>query len=464
MQVFSFRRIKLPTNTHLSLQELAVQQGITEQQLKDLSQMALELAKAKGADQAEVWCYNTVGNSIDVRQGELEVLEFNQDSHLGLNLYFSQKKGTVSINDLTESAVRKGIDAACDIARFTEKDEYSGLADRALMAKEFKDLKLDHPSDLSIADMVDMAVLCEAAALEHPQIKQSEGASFYSHRSVSIYTNSHQFMGVNRTTRYSLSNAVIAESEQRMVKDNWYSMARCVGDMEDPSAVGSHAAKRVIKKLKRGKIQSGNYTVVFTPEMSRTVWGHMLAALKGSVLYQKSSFLLDKKEQIILPDFVNIIEDPFIEKGFGSSNYDSDGVATYKRDIVVEGTLKDYFLSSYSARKLAMKPTASAGGIHNIIVGDTGISLQSLLKQVGTGLLVTELMGQGVNLVTGNYSRGASGFWVENGEIQYYVQEITIAGNLTDMLKNLIAIADNIDTRSSIITGSIAIEGMTIAS
>ncbi|MHC9509852.1 metalloprotease PmbA [Kangiella sp. M94] len=448
---------------HLTLSQIAEQQAATEQQLRLMVQIALQQAAEAGAEQSEIWCYNTVGNSIEVRQGELETLEFNQDSHFGINVYFDQRKGTVSINDLTEAAVHKGVQAACEIASFTEPDPYSGLVDKALMATESKDLQLDHPNELTIPQMVESARQCEAAALADARIKQSEGASSYSHRSVSLYANSHGFIGTNHTTRFSLSNSVIAETDNGMIRDGYYTIGRDVDDLLASETVGEKAANRVISKLKQGKMPSGNYPVIFTAELARGLWSHMLSALKGAALYQRASFLLDKKDQLILPEFVQIEEDPFILKGFGSGNYDSDGVATKRRDIVVDGVLKDYFLSGYSARRLGLQTTGNAGGIHNIIVKSSDISLQDMMQQLGSGLLLTEVMGQGVNTVTGNYSRGASGFWFENGEIQFFAQELTIAGNLEQMLKNIVAISNDVDKRSSILTGSVAIKEMMVA-
>lgn len=455
----------MASDKHLTLNQIADQQAATEQQLRLMVQIALQQAAEAGAAQSEIWCYNTVGNSIEVRQGELETLEFNQDSHFGINVYFGQSKGTVSINDLTEAAVHKGVLAACEIAEFTEPDPYSGLADKALMATEFRNLQLDHPNDLTIPQMVEMAKQCEATALADSRIKQSEGTSNYSHRSVSLYANSHGFIGTNHTTRFSLSNSVIAETKQGMIRDGYYTIGRDVADLLAPDVVGEQAASRVISKQKQGKIPSGNYPVIFSAELARGLWSHMLSALKGAALYQRASFLLDKKGQLILPEFVQIEEDPFIAKGFGSGNYDSDGVATKRRDIVANGVLKDYFLSSYSARRLGMQTTGNAGGIHNVIINSLeDISLQDMMSQLGTGLLLTEVMGQGVNTVTGNYSRGASGFWFEDGDIQFFAQELTIAGNLEQMLKNIVAIANDVDKRSSILTGSVAIEGMMVAS
>ncbi len=447
----------------LTLAQLVEQQKAIKNKYQDLMSQALAEAKKLGAEQTEIWCYNTAGNSIEVRNQELETLEFNQDSHLSLNLYFNQRKGSASINDLTQEGIAKGVQAAADIARFTEKDPYAGLADANRLATEFPDLSLSHPSNKSISDLVAVAKQAEASALKHTKIKQSEGAGFYAHSSVSLYTNSHGFFATKNTTRFSLSATMIADSESGMQRDSYYSVSRDFSDLMSPEVIGDKVSERLLGRLHQGKASSGTFPVIFTPETARGIWSHMLSALKGGVLYQKSSFLLDKKGQKILPEFVQIQEDPFIAKGFGSSCYDSEGVATYQRDIVTDGVLQDYFLSSYSARRLGLQSTASAGGIHNILVTSQAVKQEELIKQLGTGLLVTEVMGQGVNIVTGNYSRGASGYWFENGETKYFVQGITIAGNLADMLNNIIAIADDVDQRSSILSGSVAIDGLTIA-
>lgn len=447
----------------LTLSQIAKQQSATSDLMQSIADRVLSEATKLGAEQAEVWSYNTIGNSLEVRNGQLETLEFNQDSHLGINVYFKQRKGTVSINDLTESAALKGLEAACNIARYTEPDPYAGLVAADRMATEFKDLSLDHPFDMDLKDMLQVAQNTESSALQHKYIKQSEGANFYSHRSLSSYANSHGFRGLNQTTRYSLSNVLIGETDKGMLRDGYYTLGRDFSDLLQPERVGQLAAERIEKKLTQGSCRSGQYPVVFSPEVARGLWSHLLGALKGGALYQRSSFMLDKLGEQILPSSISIVEDPFLLKGLGSANYDSDGVATQQRTIVDNGVLDGYFLSGYSARRLGLETTGNAGGIHNITIESDKQSLDSILKELGTGLLVTEVMGQGVNIVTGNYSRGASGFWFENGEIQHYVQEITIAGNLEDMLQSIVALGDDIDQRSSILTGSVAMEKMTVA-
>ncbi len=451
------------SSQNLNLAQLAEQQILTKDKYTELVKYGLQLAKENGADEAELWCYNTVGNSIDIRNQQLETLEFNQDSSLSLTLYFNQSKGSVSINDVTKLGIEKGVKAAADIARFTQPDPFAGLAPEDRMAKEIKDLDLFHPSQMSIDDYIEQAVVAEAAAKKHPAIKQSEGATIYGHCSVGICANSHGFIASKNTSRYSLSTSMIANNDHGMLKDSFYTVGRDYQDLLSAEAVGQEVSQRLAARLTQGDAKSGKYPVVFSPETARTIWGHMLSAIKGGALYQKSSFLLDKKGQQILPSDIQIHEDPFLLKGFGSGCYDSEGVATYKRDIVTNGVLQDYFLSSYSAKRLGMESTASAGGIHNILVATEELTQQDLIQKIGTGLLVTELMGQGVNMVTGNYSRGASGFWIENGEVQHFVQEITIAGNLSDMLMNIVGLANDVDERSSILTGSMAIDGLTIA-
>lgn len=446
-----------------TLAQLAEQQETTSELMQSISQKVIETAKQSGADEVEVWSYNTIGNSIEVRNGELETLEFNQDSHLGINVYFEQRKGTVSINDLTESAAMQGLEAAANIAKYTEPDPYSGLVDANRMATEFRDLSLDHPSQMTINDMLESAKEAEAAALVAKHIKQSEGANFYGHRSISSYANSHGFQGLNRTTRYSLSNVLIGETDKGMIRDGYYTLGRTVDDLLSAQSVGEQASERVQKKLTQGSCQSGQFPVVFSPEVARGLWSHLFGALRGGALYQRSSFMLDKLGQQVLPSGISIVEDPFLIKGLGSSNYDSDGVATQQRTIVEQGKLDGYFLSGYSARRLGLESTGNAGGIHNISIDGAKKPLEDILEELGTGLLVTEVMGQGVNIVTGNYSRGASGFWFENGQIQHYVQEMTIAGNLEQMLQSIVTLGDDVDTRSSILTGSVAIDKMTVA-
>ncbi|WP_251358053.1 metalloprotease PmbA [Kangiella sp. TOML190] len=449
---------------HLTLAELAEAQDKTQKDYRDLVKKALLLAKQAGAEQAEIWCHHTVGNSIEVRNQELETLEFNQDSHLSLNLYYKGCKGAASINDLTHSGIEAGVKAALAIARFTEPDPFAGLAKKERLATDFPDLGLSHLSKKTIPQLVEVAQATEAVALANNSIKQSEGASVYGHSSFSIYANSLDFFADKNTSRYSLSTTMIAEGPQEsMQRDGYYSISRDFHQIESPQQIGQQAAEKVLARLHQGKAKSGTFPVVFTPETARGIWSHLLSALKGGALYQKASFMLDKKGQQIVSGVISITEDPFIQGGFGSCSYDSEGVATYRRDIVADGILKDYFLSSYSARRLGLESTASAGGIHNILISAQDTDQAKMIKELGTGLLVTELMGQGVNLVTGNYSRGAGGFWFENGELQYFVQGITIAGNLSDMLMNVISSGQDVDHRSSILCGSLAIDGLAIA-
>lgn len=447
----------------LTLMQIAEQQKEAAKKFERLLKSALKKAKDSGADHAEIWCGHSAGNSIEVRNQEVETLEFNQDSHLSITVYKNQSKGSVSVNDVTELGIQKGIEAALSIAKVTEPDPYSGLADKDRLVKELRDLDLLHPSNHSIRDSVEQAKAADARALENKAVKQSEGTTVSSHCSLSLYANSYDFLVQNSGSRYSLSSGVLGESSAGMQRDSYYSVARDFKDLLSPEQVGSEAATRLSKRLNIGKAKNGQFSVLFSPEMARSIWGHLLGALRGRALYQKASFLLDKKDTKIVPDFISLREDPFIKKGFASKNYDAEGVATYPRDIVRSGVLKDYFLGSYSARRLGLESTASSGGMQNILIDGATESFENLVASVGTGLLVTELMGQGVNLVTGNYSRGASGFWIENGEVQKFVQEVTIASNLTDMLKNIRALGQDLDLRSGILCGSMIVDGMTVA-
>lgn len=447
----------------LTLMQIAEQQKVTAIKLESLLKSALKKAKDAGADHAEIWCGHSAGHSIEVRNQEIETLEFNQDSHLSITIYKNQSKGSASINDVTEYGVEQGIEAALNIAKITEPDPYAGLADADRLVTQLQDLELLHPNNQSIQDTIEVAKISESSALSNKAVKQSEGTSATSHCSLSFYANSYDFLVQSSGSRYSLSSGVLGESSAGMQRDSYYTVARNVNDLLAPEAVGSEAARRLGNRLDIGKAQSGQFPVLFSPEMARSIWGHLLGALKGGALYQKASFLLDKKGMEIVPAFISMREDPFIKKGFASKNYDGEGVATYQRDIIRSGVLKDYFLGSYSARRLGLESTASAGGIQNILIDGASQSFDDLIASIGTGLLVTELMGQGVNLVTGNYSRGASGFWIENGEVQKFVQEVTIASNLNQMLANIRALGTDTDLRSSILCGSMIIDGMTIA-
>jgi PmbA protein len=432
--------------------------------MQDKCEHILALAKRKGASQAEVGVSQDTGINVQVRQQDVETVEFNQDNSFGISVYFGQKKGSATSTDTSLEALESAVEAACSIAKYTDEDEYAGLADNELMAQEIFDLDLDHPAPNEVNDYSEFAVRCEAAGLSYSdKVSQSDGASISAHRYARVYGNSHGFSGSISSSRYSLSCVLIAQENGTMQRDYWYSLGRSLDDLESAEHVGKTAADRVVSHLGARTIETQKVPIMMVPEIARGIFGHFLAGIRGGALYRNASCLLDSHGKQIFPDFISLAERPHIKKGLASTCFDNEGVATFDRDIVRHGVVDGYILSSYSARKLALSTTANAGGLHNVIISHSGASFDSLLKQLDTGLLVTEVMGQGVNIVTGDYSRGAAGFWVENGEIQFPVHEITIAGNLLDMFKNIRVVGNDIDTRSSIMCGSVIVDGMTVA-
>jgi PmbA protein len=433
--------------------------------LNELAADILKKAKLKGATQAEVGISKDLGLSVQVRNQDIETLEFNRDNSLGLTVYFGHKKGVATSSDLSIKSLDETLNAACNIAKYTQEDECSGLADAELMADKPIDLKLDHPSGITAEQAMQSALACEAAGLAHDkQVSQSEGATYNSHRHIRFYANSHGFSAAVPSSRHSLSCVLIASGANGMQRDYWYSVARNINQLQSPEDIGTKAAARTIARLNLGKIKTQKAPVLMTPEISRGLLSSLFGALSGSSIYRQSSFLIDCIDKKIFPEFFNIKEMPFIEQGLASSWFDNEGVATREQMIVEDGKLQTYLLGSYSARRLKMQPTGHAGGLHNVQLTHSNLSQQELIKKMGRGLLVTDVMGQGVNLVTGDYSRGASGFWVENGEIQYFVEEITIASNLKEMFAGLQAIGNDLDYRSSQLTGSWLLNEMTIAS
>nr|WP_256489353.1 metalloprotease PmbA [Pleionea sp. CnH1-48] len=433
-------------------------------QMRNICERILELSKKHGATSAEVGVSQDAGLSIQVRDADVETVEFNQDSSFGITVFFDQSKGSATTTDTSDEAIEAAVAAACNIARYTSPDPYAGLADAALMAKDIHDLQLDHPTTKTVDDLIHLAKDCEAAGLAYDSsIRQSDGASVSSHRFIRVYANSHGFVGDSVSTRHSLSCMMIAEDAKGMQRDFWYTISRDFDKLQSAAAVGRKAAEKVVGRLGGRAVDTCKVPVLFAPDTARGLLGHFFGAIRGAALYRRSSFLVDTLGQPIFPKGIVIDERPHEIGGLSSASFDNEGVATFARNIVEDGILQGYILGSYSARKLGMTTTANAGGLHNTYINDTGHSFEDLLKMMGTGLLVTEVMGQGVNLVSGDYSRGASGFWVENGEIQHPVQEITIAGNLRDMFANVAAVGNDKDHRSSIVTGSILVEGMTLA-
>ena len=433
--------------------------------LKQITQDVLKLAKNAGASSAETDTSFGSGQNVSVRLGETETIEYNRDKGVSVTVYFGQQKGNASTSDLSPQALKDTVEAACNIAKYTAKDEFCGLADAALMAKNIPDLDLNHPWHINVDDALEMAKRCEAAALDvdRKRITNSEGAGISCSDGVFAYANSHGFVGGYASTRHSMSCSVIAEQGDAMQRDYWYTSARDFADMESAEHVGKLAGERTIRRLGAKPMQTGNYPVLFEANLASGLISSLISAISGGSLYRKSSFLLDSLGKPIASSLLNIEELPHIKKGNASSPFDNEGVATQSRKLVQNGVLQGYVLGSYSARKLGMQTTGNAGGSHNLVVASTGENFEQLLQKMGTGLLVTEVLGHGLNMVTGDYSRGAAGFWVENGVIAYPVEEITIAGNMAEMLKNIVAIGSDVNKNSSKQTGSILIEKMTVA-
>jgi PmbA protein len=433
--------------------------------LESIIERALEEARVRGASQAEAAVSQDTGLSVGVRLGEVETLEHQRDRSMGITVYFGQRKGSASTADFSLDAVRATVAKACSIARFTAEDACSGLADAALMSRSTQDLDLAHPWEVTADRAIEIAKTCEAAALGFDaRINNSEGASLGTHQGLHVYGNTHGFLGGYPTTSHTLSCVVLAGSGDEMQRDYWYSSSRDWRELEPAEAIGRESARRTLARLGPRRLSTRRAPVLFVPELARGLIGHFVAAIRGSSQYRQSSFLLNSLGQQVFPAGFAIFERPHIHKAMGSAPFDDEGVATRDRELVADGILTGYILSSYSARKLGLKSTGNAGGPHNLVVAPnlTG-GMEAMLARLGTGLLVTELMGQGVNMVTGDYSRGAAGFWVENGAVQYPVAEITIAGNLREMLKGIASVGDDIDVRGGTRVGSVLLQEMTIA-
>ncbi|GAB2998985.1 PmbA protein [Arenimonas maotaiensis] len=431
--------------------------------LYTLAEQVLRLARDSGAHQAEVSLSQDTGFAANVRLGEVETVERTNDQGVAVTVYMDQRKGTASTADLRPESLRETVAQACAIARYTEADPASGLADAERMATRVMDFDLWHPAEIDAGQGIALALACEAAGLARDGISNSDGASFSSGRSTAVYANSHGFFGAERSTHYSLSCSLIAGKDQAMQRDYWYSTALAFDGLDPAEAIGRKAAERTAARLNPRSVKTGQYPVLFAPELARGLIGSFLGAVSGGSLYRHASFLQDSIGRQIFPEWVELYEDPHIVRGFRSAYFDAEGVATAASAIVAGGVIRRYLLGSYSARRLGLQSTGNAGGVHNLRVTSNAGDLPSLIKAMGTGLLVTELMGQGVNTLTGDYSRGAAGFWVENGEIQYAVDELTVAGNLAQMLPAIEAIGSDIDTRSHIRVGSILVGKMTVA-
>lgn len=432
--------------------------------LSDLARDLLARARAQGATQAEVSCDEDRGLNVNVRMGEVESVESTRDRSIGITVYFGQRKGSATTADLRPQSLEATVAQACAIARHTEDDPASGLAEAGLMATDLREFDSWHPSTLDADEAVDLALACEAAGRDaDPRIANSDGASVSGGESIGVYANSHGFVGRDRSTHYSISCGLIAGEGDAMQRDAWYSFGLAREDLESTTAIGRRAAERTLARMGPRSLATSEMPVLFQAEVARSLIGHLLNAVSGSALYRRASFLLDSVGTAVLPDWCAIRERPFLIRGLRSSAFDAEGVATRESDLVRDGILQRYVLGSYSARKLGLQTTANAGGVYNLDVAANAGGLQDLTRGMGTGLLVTELMGQGVNAITGDYSRGAAGFYVENGEIAYPVDSITIAGNLRDMLRNIEAIGTDIDPRSHIRVGSVLLGRMTVA-
>jgi PmbA protein len=449
----------------------AINQDRSLEELDRLSELAEDVirrARAAGASQAEVAASIDSGLSVNVRLGEVETVEHTRDRGFGLTVYFGQRKGSASTADLHPDSIQATLDQACAIARYTEADPASGLADASRMATNFPDLDLWHPWDIDTTRAIELGIEIEDIGRAHAGITNSDGTSVQAGQGVSVYANSHGFVGRERGTRHSLSLALIAGDEAGMQRDYWYDSVRRAGDFISAKTLADRAAERTLARMGACSLSTRQSPVLFPPELARGLIGHLLGAVSGGALYRQASFLLDHVGKQVMPSWLNINERPHLIGGQGSGNFDAEGVATRDSSLIEGGVLSRYILGSYSARKLGLESTGNAGGIHNLIVEPGSVDnskddFAALLKRMGTGLLVTEVMGQGMSTITGDYSRGAAGFWVENGQIAYPVEEITIAANLRQMFTGILAVGADVDVRSAILTGSILLDQMTIA-
>jgi len=433
-------------------------------QLKQIARDVLDYAAKRGASAAESEVSEGTGQTVTVRQGEVETIEYNRDKGIGVTTYIGKQRGHASSTDFAPQALRDTVDAALSIARFTASDDYAGLADQDMLARDIPDLDLWQPWDLPVERAIEMAKACEDAGFAvDKRLTNSEGATISTHGSHFVYGNSLGFLAGYPSSRHGIWCALIAGKNDEMQRDDWYETGRDAARLPDPATVGRRAGERAVRRLAARKIATTQAPVLFEAPVASSLLGHFVSAVSGGSLYRKSSFLVDSAGTAVFAPLVNVSEQPHLRGGLASAPFDEEDVATRERDVVKGGVVQGYFLGTYSARKLGLRSTGNAGGNHNLMLSDTGADFAGLLKQMGSGLLVTELMGQGVNAVTGDYSRGAAGFWVEKGEIAYPVQEITIAGNLKDVFRGIAAVGNDVVCRGSRYCGSILIDKMTIA-
>ncbi|MGB0126072.1 MAG: metalloprotease PmbA [Rhodocyclaceae bacterium] len=436
----------------------------SQDRLREIAAEILDYARLRGAAACETDVSEGFGQSVTVRKGEVETIEYNRDKGIGVTIYLGHQRGYASSSDFSRDALRATVDAAISIARFTAPDPCAGLPEEGLLAKQYEEPKLYFPWPLSVAQAISVAKRCEAAAFAvSPMVTNSEGATVSTQESHFVCANSLGFSGGYPTSRHYISCAVIVGEGDNMQRDDWYSTRRDGADLASPDAIGDYAARRALARLGARKMGTAKIPVLFEAPLAATLLGNFVHAASGGALYRKSSFLAGSLGKPLFSDTIEIQERPHLPKGLATSPFDDDGVATQDRNVVTDGILEGYFLSTYSARKLGMQTTGNSGGCHNLIVKPGRRDFRGMLKEMGRGLLVTELLGHGVNYVTGDYSRGAAGFWVENGEIQYPVHEITIAGNLSDMFRDIVEVGSDVLVRGSKHCGSILVEQMTVA-
>ena len=432
--------------------------------LENILASVLDLAKLSGATSCEASVGTGSGFSVTARMGEAETVEHQRDKGLNVTCFINHKKGSASTTDFGDDAIRETVRAACTIAKNTSEDEFAGLIDPEYIARQVPDLDLLHPWDISPEDAIKLAIECEnTARLFDPRISNSEGATVHSYSGSHFYCNSHGFIGGWDWSTHSIDCSVIAEQDGMMQRDGWYSRMRDHTELENVRTIAETAATRTLQKLGARKLSTLSVPVIFDAQVASSLFSSFINAIMGGAQYRKSTFLLGKAGSRVFPEHITIDERPHIRKGAGSAPFDNDGMQTRDRTLVADGILQGYVLGAYSARKLGLQPTGNAGGVHNLIVKTGEQDQQALLRTMNKGLLITDLIGFGINQVTGDYSRGASGFWVENGEIQYPVEEITVAGNLKDMYRQIVAVGNDVDTRRNIQTGSVLIENMTVA-
>ncbi|MFR0692632.1 metalloprotease PmbA [Enterobacterales bacterium AE_CKDN230030158-1A_HGKHYDSX7] len=433
-------------------------------ELREQVERIIAEATRQGASACEVAVSVEQGLSTSVRQGEVETVEFNRDQGFGITLYVGQRKGSASTSATGADAIRETVAAALAIARHASEDDCAGLADPALMARDLPDLDLYHGWSITPDQAIERALACEAAAFAtDKRVTKADGTTLNTHQGCRVYGNSHGFVGGYASTRHSLSCVMIAEGEGQMQRDYWYDVNRRGELLATPESIGRRAAERAASRLGARPVPTAEVPVLFAPEVAVGLFGHFLGAISGGSLYRKSSFLEGALGQRLFPEWLTLDERPLLRGALGSASFDNDGLATYAKPFVEGGELVSYVLGTYSGRKLGMPSTANSGGVHNLFVSHGDEDQAALIRRMGRGLLVTELMGQGVNLVTGDYSRGAGGYWVENGEIQFPVQEVTIAANLRDLFRNIVAIGNDVEYRGNLHTGSVLIEKMMVA-